>query len=312
MASDRAAPVGCTAQLSRKQRNRAPAGPEQPREASKEPADNSQQGSVPAVWGSLLGLAFLFALNPVLLGLILLVISRPRPVQNLLACWVGCLITNVPALLVPLMVLHVTPMFRSTAHDLASPATSSTVRHIQLGMGVLVLSIAALMTVRFWARRRAQLPTPGGNTSTLVLDSNTPTAISRPQGRAQDAATEGGSAIRRLLGRVNNAWENGSLWVALVIGMGFLPAPPLVLLADTTIVASGAAIGTQVSAAIAFVVGMFAVFEITLVSYLAAPAQTLAVLRPLHDWALAHRRQVLVAIFAVVGFFQVAKGMGIV
>ena len=148
--------------------------------------------------------------------------------------------------------------------------------------------------------------------SILVLDSNTPTAISRPLGRAQDAATKVGSAIRRLLGRAHNAWENGSLWVALVFGMGYLPPPPLVLLVDTTIVASGAAIGAQVSAAIAFVVAMLAVVEITLVSNLVAPAKTQAVLRPLHDWARAHRRQVLVVFFAVVGFWQVAKGMGIV
>ena len=127
--------------------------PEEPREASNAPADKSQQGSVPAVWGSVLGLALLVALDPVRLGLILLVISRPRPVQNLLAYWVGCLIANVPYMLVPLTLLHVTPMFRSFAHDLAAPATSasSTVRHIQIGIGVLALSIAALMTVRFWA-----------------------------------------------------------------------------------------------------------------------------------------------------------------
>jgi Sap, sulfolipid-1-addressing protein len=37
------------------------------------------------MWSSLPGLAFLMAINPVLLGVILLVISRPRPVQNLLA-----------------------------------------------------------------------------------------------------------------------------------------------------------------------------------------------------------------------------------
>jgi hypothetical protein len=264
------------------------------------------------VWGSLLGLALLMAFNPALLGLILLVISRPRPVQNLLACWIGCLITNVPALLIPLMVLHVTPMFRSTAHDLANPTTSPAVRHIQLGVGVLMLSIAAVITVRAWARRRAYVPTPVGNTSTLVLDSNTPTAFSLPQGGAQDAATEGGSAIRRLIGRVNDAWESGSLWVAVVTGMSLLPGPPLVLFVDTTIVASGAAIGTQVIAAIAFVVGMLAVFEVVLVSYLAAPAKTLAVLRPVHDWALAHRPQVLAGILTVVGLFQLAKGMGIV
>ena len=147
------------------------------------------------MWSAVLALALLSALNPVHLGLILLVISRPRPVQNLLAYWVGGLIASVTTLLVPLMVLHFTPMFRSFAHDLATPASgaSSTVRHIQIGMGVLALSIAALVTVRFSARQRTHLPTPGANTSTLVPDSNTPTAISRLLGRAQDAPTEGES-----------------------------------------------------------------------------------------------------------------------
>jgi len=277
---------------------------------------DARQCSVPTVWGSLLGLALLVAVNPALLGIILLVISRPRPVQNLLAYWVGCLTVNVPCVLVALLVLHSTATFTSFSRDLAIPASaaSSTIRHIQLGMGVLSLSIAALMTARFLARQRqrARLPTPDGNTSVLVLASNTPTAISWLEGRAQDAATEGGSAIRRLLGRAHNAWENGSLWVALVLGLGTTPPPLLVVFVDTTIVASGAAIGTQVSAAIAFVVGMFAVVEITLVSYLATPSKTQAVLRPLHDWALAHRRKILVAMLTVGGVSLVANGMGIV
>ena len=154
---------------------------------------------------------------------------------------------------------------------LATPATvaSSTVRHIQIGMGVLALSIAALTTVRFLAHQRAHLPTSSGNTSTLVLDSSTPSAILRLLGRAQDAPTAGGSAIRRLLGRAHNAWENGSLWVPLVVGIGCVPSVDIVLAVLAIIVASGAAIGTQVSAAIAFVVGMLAVVEIILASYLA-------------------------------------------
>ena len=253
-------------------------------------------------------LGLLIGLDPVRLGITLLVISRLRPVQNLLVYGVGCLTALIPTVVVPLTLLHVTPVLRSFAQDWA---TSSTGGHIQLGMGVLALSIAALMTVRFWARQRAQLPTPGGNTSTLVPDSDTPTAISRPLGRAQDVPTEGGSAFRRLLGRVHNAWENGSLWVALVIGMGFGgPAPEVALFVLTIIVASGAAIGTQVSAAIAFVVGMFAVVEIALVSYLGTPAKTQAVLRPLHDWALAHRGTILVAMCTVGGVSLVANGLG--
>ena len=265
-----------------------------------------------AVWGSVLGMALLLALNPVLLGLVLLVISRPRPVQNLVVCWVGCLITNVPALLVPLLMLHVMPVFRSTAHNLATAGPNSTPRHIQLGMGVLALSISALIAVRSQARQREYVPTPVGNSSTVVLDSDTPTAISLPQGRDQNGSTERGSAIRRLIDHANNAWENGSLWVALVAGMTFLPGPAMILLVDTTIVASGAPIGTQVIAVIAFVVGMFAVFEITLVSYLLTPAKTQAVLRPLHEWALAHRPQVLAAILAVVGLSLVARGTGLI
>jgi hypothetical protein len=262
-----------------------------------------------------LGLALLLALDPVRLGLILLLISRPRPLQNLLAYWVTCLAVCVASLLVPLMVLHFTPRFRSFAQDLATPATvaSSTVRHVQIGSGVLALSMAVLITVRALrrARRRAQLPTPGGSTATMVLDSNTPTAISRLLGRAQDAPTEGGSAIRRLLGRAHDAWESGSLWVAFAIGIGPLP-PELVLYVLAIIVPSGAAIGTQISAAIAFVVGMLAIVEITLASYLATPAKTQAVLRRLHDWVRPRRWQVVVAICAVGGVSLLANGMGIV
>jgi Sap, sulfolipid-1-addressing protein len=265
------------------------------------------------MWGSVLGLALLVAVNPVLLGLILLMISRPRPEQNLLAYWVGCLMVWLPGLLVPLMVLHSTPTFKSFAQDLATPtaAGSSTSRHIQIGIGVLALSVVALMTVRSRTRRR-QLATPAGHTSTLLLDSNTPTAFSRTPDRAQGAPTVGGSAFRLLRGRAQNAWENGSLWIAFLIGVGGLPPPFLVLFVDTTIVASGAAIGTQVSAVIVFVVGMFVFVEITFVSHLVAPAKTQAVLRPLHGWAQAHRRKILIAIFTVVGVLQLADGMGII
>ena len=178
-------------------------------------------------------------------------------------------------------------------------------------MWVCSLSIAALMIARSVTRprQRAHLPTPG-TTSTLVLDSNSPTAISQLPGRAQNAATEGESAIRRLLGRANNAWENGSLWVALVWGLCSVPVDSLFVVA--IIVASGARIGTQVGAAIAFVVGWLASVEIVLISHLATPAKTQAALRLLHDWARAHRRNLVVAIFAVVGVSGLARGMGIV
>jgi hypothetical protein len=87
------------------------------------------------MWSSVLVLALLAGLNPVRLGLILLVISRPRPAQNLLAFWVGALTGSVFNLLVPLALLHATPMFSSLAQDL----DTSSAGRMQIAIGVLAL-----------------------------------------------------------------------------------------------------------------------------------------------------------------------------
>lgn len=266
------------------------------------------------MWGPLLGLGVFITLNPVRIGIVLLVLSRPRPVANVLVYWLGCLTASVVYLLIPLTVLHVTPAFASFTKDLTTPGTVaySIVGHIEIGIGVLALLVAALMAVRFSVRRRVPLPAPGGNTSTPVLDSKPPTAISRLLGRAPDAATEGGSAIRRLLGRIRNAWENESLWVALLIGVAVAPSLEVLLLVIAIILASGAAMATQVSAAIAFVVLTLAVEEVILASYLVTPGKTQVLVQRLHDWGLAHQRKILVAVIAVMGVSLAAHGMGII
>jgi hypothetical protein len=263
------------------------------------------------VWSPVLVLALALALDPLRLGLILLLITRPRPLQSLLAYWVGAMTVSVPYMLVPLTVLHVTPPFRSFAQHVATTTFASpNARHTQIGIGVVMLLIAALMAVRFRARQHAYLPAQGGITSTQVPDSNTPTAISQPLGRAHDAQKGQNPAGHLLRGRARVAWENGSSWVSVVIGLASGPPPLTVLLVLTTIIASGAAIGTQVGIALAWVVGMFAVVEIILVSHVAAPAKTEAVLQLLHDWILAHRRQTLIAMIAVIGVAMMVYGMG--
>ncbi|MEE2854437.1 MAG: GAP family protein [Actinomycetota bacterium] len=261
------------------------------------------------MWGSVLALALVTALNPVRLTIMLLVISRPRPIHNLLAYGVGCLGGCIPAVVVPLTLLHVTPTFKSLADDLA---TGTIVREVRIGMGVLALCVAALIIVRSVTRRRQPEHQPvGGDTSTRLLDRNTPPMMSRVLDRARDAATEDKPALRRLLGRVHHAWENGSLWVAFVIGLAFGGVEPDVgLLLFAIIVASGAALGTQVGAAIAFVIGVLAIAEVTLVSYLAMPAKTETLLQRLHDWALAHRRKILVTMIALGGMSLIVGGIG--
>jgi hypothetical protein len=144
-----------------------------------------------------------------------------------------------------------------------------------------------------------------------VLDTATPIARPGVLGRVKSSALRLGSAIRRLLAGAQNSWENGSVWVSFVAGLGYFPPPPLVLIVGLAIAGSGAAISTQFSAAIVFVVAMLWLVELILVSCLIAPAKTQKVLGPVNDWMQAHRRQVLITLFALVGVWQVAAGLGI-
>ncbi len=265
------------------------------------------------MWSQIVGLALFTSLNPLLLGFILLVISRPRPVQNLLAFWIGSLIVNVPLFLISLMVLHVVPSFESLAKDLATPDPTSGIQPLQLGTGVFALCVAVLMAMHRRARKRAPQPAAGGgDSSVLVLDSDESTAVSNRPEHRRGALARALAVIRRLWGRLHDEWENGALWVALVFGMAYLPPPPLLLLVVTIIGGSGALVGVQVVAVVAFVLMMLAVFEVVLLCYVIAPVRTRKVLEPVHDWALVHRTQVLIALFFLVGIWQVLTGLGIV
>lgn len=258
------------------------------------------------VWGLLLAMAIMFAVNPVLLAVIVLMISRPRPMQNLAAYWLGSMIVSLAGLLVPLAVLHVAPSFRSFVENMAVPGSNVTTRVVNLGMGLLMLSIATLLAVRA-LRARTHIPVAASNVPTV--DSEKPRPITSPFGVSSNSGVAAGSIFRRVLRHLQIAWEQGALWVAFVFGLCGLPPPMLVIFVLTPVVASGSTIGTQIIAVIAFVFGMFTVAELTLICYLIAPARTIAVLQPLHDWALAHRRQMLITIFSIAGIIQVINGV---
>lgn len=258
------------------------------------------------VWGLLLAMAIMFAVNPVLLAVIVLMISRPRPVQNLAAYWLGSMIVSLAGLLVPLAVLHVAPSFRSFVENMAVPGSNVTTRVVNLGMGLLMLSIATLLAVRALCER-THIPVAASNVPTV--DSEKPRPITSPFGVSSNSGVAAGSIFRRVLRHLQIAWEQGALWVAFVFGLCGLPPPMLVIFVLTPVVASGSTIGTQIIAVIAFVFGMFTVAELTLICYLIAPARTIAVLQPLHDWALAHRRQMLITIFSIAGIIQVINGV---
>jgi hypothetical protein len=267
------------------------------------------------MWSTLMVGAIFTALHPVRLAIVALLISRPRPLVNLFAYWLGALIAGIPLLLIPLMVLHSTPKISSITQNVAA---SSAFKHVQVGIGMLAISLAVLMIVRASVRQRVpasagrhRMPWRVGSMSTSEADSNTTDAISRLLGAGQDGAEADGSPARRLLRRAGEAWENGSSWVAGLLGM-VMGGPSLdgVFFGLAIIVTSGAAIGEQIGAAIVSVFVMLAVVEVILLCSLITPARTEALLRVVHDWVQNHRRKILVALFGVVGVALVAQGMG--
>jgi hypothetical protein len=242
------------------------------------------------MWGTVLVLAFMAALDPGRLGIAILLTSRPRPMLNLLAFWIGGMATGIAGALGALILLR--DFMLKATKIVSSMAASSTAGDIKIAAGVLALLIAASIAVGFSAPQRAPGPIPAGDRSRLVPQPSTPTAFSRLSERAQSTL------------------EGGCLWVAFVAGLGWAAQPVEYLVAIVAILASGAAIGMQVTAALMFTVVTLTVVEIPLVSYLATPAKTQAVMLQLHNWVRAHGRRILAVIVALAGVMLVATGMG--
>jgi hypothetical protein len=253
------------------------------------------------MWAAVFGVALMGALNPLRLSAILLVISRPRPVRSLLAFWVGAVTVAASLVLLPMFVLHDVHQVESLVREIGS---SPVARHVKLGAGLVVLTMAVLMLVSIVRR-------PGAAVSEKV----SVTAAARENtGRHRapaewSTATNGGPPIQRMLGRTQEAWNRGSMWIALVIGFMSAPAPDAVLLVLAVVLTSGASIGIQLSAGVTYIVAMLVVVEAVIVSYAIIPARTERVLGRVRDWALRYRRQVVTAVLAMVGVGLTVTGI---
>ncbi len=265
------------------------------------------------MWGDVLGLGALAALNPMLLALILIMLSRPRPVPNLFGYWVGCLIVNVPLWLGALLALHLVPSFESFALNLAAPDPHSGVQPMKIGLGVFALTIAGVIAWRIRKSQRAEVKEPalvgaGESGAADVPDAASPPPP--PPGRLRSAVTRVRDGIRKFMARAWEAWDSGAVWVSVLMGLGYIAPLSLVLLVNTMILGSGEPLGTQILAVLAFVVVMLGLLELTFLSYVVAPRATAAVLGPVHEWAQKYRMQILLALFAVVGIWQLMTGSG--
>ena len=236
------------------------------------------------MWSAVLVLSLVVAMDPVRIGITALMLSRPRPMLNLFVFWLGGMTAGITVALVVLRCLRelALPALRGAISAVSNP----TVALIQMAIGVIAVLIAA----RFWARRRTPATVTGNAASVPLPQPNTVTTANRLSIRAR--------------------LEGGSLAVAFLAGLALATPPVEYLAALVTILASTATADAQVGAALMFTLVAFAVVEVPLVSYLATPAKTLAVVQQLNERINARRHALPAIAVGGVGFLLMLTGMG--
>ncbi|MGZ4584401.1 MAG: GAP family protein [Mycobacterium sp.] len=237
---------------------------------------------------AVLVLSLLAAIDPVRIGITALLISRPRPMLNLLAFWLGGIATGIGVALAVLFLLR--DVMLSVMRTVVSATHSPTVAYAQVGLGALALSSAALLVARSWVRRRSPVPVTAGDSSVLLRERHTPPAGGR-------------LTLRRRL-------EGGSLAVAFAAGAALATPPVEYMAVILAILASEPAVPEQFGAALMFTVVAFTVVEIPLVTYLTAPAQTLSVVQRMNKWIIERRQAIPGLIVGALGFMLLASGIG--
>ncbi|BBX97124.1 GAP family protein [Mycobacterium lacus] len=238
------------------------------------------------MWGTVLVLALVATADPVRIGISVLLSSRPRPLRQLVACWLGGVTISVGMALGVLFGLR--DFALSVMQRVQLAAASSAGGQVRVAMGVVALMIAAL-ALGLSPRLRARVALPGANPSHLQALTST--------------------AFSRLSTHAHGALRARPLWVAFIIGLG-LSTDLRYLAALTAILASGVATGSQLIAAAVYSVVALAFVEIPLVSQLVAPAKTCQALTVAHGWVKGRRQQLFAVVIAMLGVFLVTSGMG--
>ncbi|KAA8959410.1 GAP family protein, partial [Mycobacterium sp.] len=200
------------------------------------------------MWGVILWLAFIGLMDPVRLGIAALLVSRPRPMLNLLIFWLGLLTAGLGITVAALFVLR--DFMLPVIQVMHAAGTYMTAPPARITLGLLALSAAGMLVFRPSARFAGPAATP-------ALQPKRPTVFSRLTWPA--------------------VLNGGSLRTAFLAGLGTATPPVEYGGAIIAISACEAGAGTQLCAALVFIFASYAVVELPLLSFLISPAQTCVV-----------------------------------
>ena len=248
------------------------------------------------MWATVLLMAIVGMADPVRIGAVALMLSRTRPMSLLLAYFTAAFAAN--------LIVGGTVLF--LLRDIRLAATASAAAKTDLAIGLLTLLVGVFVVWGFPALLRYRVRTrhtglSGAEGDVAVIHGGT-TAIEQP-------AVQRLPGFMKLLARLQAALRNDSLVVGWAVGLVMGVPPAYYLVAIGAILASGAAVESQILGLLLYNLVAFAVAEIPIVSFSVAPEATRARLEQLHIWTKAHYRLVLGTLAVAVGILFIVTGL---
>jgi len=241
------------------------------------------------VWGTVVLMAAVTAVDPKRIGVVAVILSRPKTMRLLLAYFIGGFGVSLIGGAVSLFVLE----------GAGIGAKNSVPPGIEIAVGALALLAAVLIGSGLAERLRDR------------VQSRNPKAaeLNKPPVTDGRSGIEQAPGFAKLPVRTQNALRSESPWVAWVRGVAGGMPTAYYLAAIAAILSSATSAGTAVGALVLFNVVAFASAEIPMISFLIAPEATRTSLDHLYDWMHTHRRLSVAVLAGVVGIYLLAVGI---
>ena len=236
------------------------------------------------MWTTVLVLAIAVNFEPTRIGLVPLMLSRQRPVLQLIAYLCGNVTMALTFGLLVLFVFERSPLGTSTSSG----------GRAQIIIGVIALAVAAALMLKSLHSSRNRKRLDANAAKTAQQD---PAGATIP--RTVDRMTK---LVRSVFQRGNSPWLSGLVGV----GVGLPSVDYLALL--VVIATSRTSPPEQAAALITFLVIGNAVVTIPLISYLLRPQQTLEKLDKLGAWIRSRSRIDYAIILAAIGVLFIGLG----
>ncbi|WP_186274630.1 GAP family protein [Mycobacterium kubicae] len=242
--------------------------------------------------------------DPVRLVIATFLVTRERPLPNLIAYWIGGAGAGIVVSVAVIFFLRdiAAPMM----YSVTSTVGDLTGGYVRVALGVIALLFAVKIAAQMFRRQLVGVPMDAVNPSAVTLQPRT--SVVEQLRIALQRLTP--PAITRLSARIWHALGAGSPRVSFVAGIMTALPPIEHQAALTTILASHEGLAAQLTAAIMFVLVVMATLEVVLVSYLVSPVKTKNGIARLQNLTRTFGRKLFPLMAGSTGVVLIFSGMG--